>query len=621
MEILEASADEVLFSVFKNKSLAYYDNNLQFHFRAISFFDERENYFRYKLEGYDDTWTAPFISKDHLIRFTNLPPGNYRFYLQTRNALGLWSDIVSTGVITINEPYWMKWWFFLFLVLIVAMPVIGTTVILYQQRYSRKLEKRVEERTAALADSERLYRTTIDSLKDAIHVIDRNFIIRLHNKRMSEWSESLNLPSDLSGKQFFEVFHFLKKKVQKEYESVFRTGKIEETEGEITINGHSIAFETKKIPIFEGEKVVSVLTVVRDLTEKKRAQEEKHRAQALLTAAIEQTPAGIVIADAPEGQVKMANSAALRILRIADKEISDLTAEFAPEKWQLFTEDGEQIKAEDFPLRQAVEKGKNVENQILVYQKDESEPQWMYVNAAPVRDKTGNVIAGVMVFQDITELKKAGDQIKESLREKDVLIKEIHHRVKNNLQVVSSLLFLQSKQITDDAAKSMFQDSRDRIKSIALVHEKMYRSESFSQVNFGEYIRSLSHSLYQVHHVDPGKVDFFLDLDDVPLSMEQAIPCGLIVNELISNALKYAFPKSVTKAKKIEVKIKAKENGIVELIVRDNGVGLPKEFDIHKTDSLGLKLVATLAENQLDGELKLNRRYGTKFTIRFKIST
>ncbi|OQX84458.1 hypothetical protein B6D60_09315, partial [candidate division KSB1 bacterium 4484_87] len=109
--------------------------------------------------------------------------------------------------------------------------------------------------------------------------------------------------------------------------------------------------------------------------------------------------------------------------------------------------------------------------------------------------------------------------------------------------------------------------------------------------------------------------------DDVPLSMEQAIPCGLIVNELISNALKYAFPKSVTKSKKIEVKIKAQENGIVELIVRDNGVGLPKEFDIHKTDSLGLKLVATLAENQLDGELKLNRRYGTKFTIRFKIST
>ncbi|NOZ62181.1 MAG: PAS domain-containing protein [Calditrichaeota bacterium] len=620
VQILDSRADEIVFDPSKDKSLNYNDNNLEFRFRSISFINERENYFRYKLEGYEKMWSDPFVSRDPLIRFTNLSPGKYRFYLQSRNALGRWSDIVSTGSIVINEPYWMKWWFYLILFLVIAALVVATAVIIYQRQYSRRLEKEVRQRTAEVAESEKQYRTTIDSLKDAVHVVDRDLQIQLCNKRVVEWAKKLALDPDIAGMNVFEAFPFLPEKVREEYEMVFQTGKMLETEENNLVYGQRIATETRKIPIFENEKVVSVLTVIHDVTDKKYAEAEKFRAQALLTAAIEQTPAGIVIADAPDIKLRIANSAALRILNIKDEQSVDLAQVFDPEKWKLFTQQGKEIKRDEFPLFQAVKRGKKIENQIVVSRRENGKQRWMYVNAAPVLAEKGKIIAGVMVFQDITELKEAEDKIKETLREKDVLLKEIHHRVKNNLQVVSSLLFLQSKQVVGEDAKAMFQDSRDRIKSIALVHEKMYRSDSFAQVNFADYVRSLSHSLYQVHHVDPGKVDFLLDLDDVSLSMEKAIPCGLIVNELISNSLKYAFPQSMKKERKIEIKIKAKEEDSVELIVRDNGAGLPKNLDIHKAESLGLKLVATLAENQLDGELKIDRRRGTKFIIRFKNS-
>ncbi len=618
VEILEASANEIIFAPFKNSSLAYNDNNLQFRFRTISFIDERDNYFRYKLEGYEETWSEPFISKDHLIRFTNLPHGQYRFYLQARNALGMWSDIVSSGLITINQPFWMKWWFYLILSSIVAMSVVGTTIIFYQRSYSKHLEKEVERRTAELADSERQYHLTIDSLKDAIHVVDENFRIKLCNQRAIERNKNLALDTDIVGKNIFEAFPFLSKKIKKEYELVFRNGKMLETERKHTVNGVTFITEVRKIPIFEKDRVASVLTVIHDATERRIAEKEKQKAQALLEAAIEQTTAGIIIMDAPEFRIKLVNSAACEILDIKDLQNVDWQKALGAKKWQMISEESEEDELVGLDLIQLAKNGKSLENQITILQSEAGKSKWMYVNVAPVRDEQGKIIASVIVFQDITDIKQAEKQIKDSLKEKNVLLQEIHHRVKNNLQVVSSLLFLQSKKVSDKQAQRMFQNSRDRIKSIALVHEKMYRSTNFAQVNFADYVRSISHSLYQVHHVNPDKVDFSLDLDEVPLSIELAIPCGLIVNELVSNALKYAFSNSMKKQKKIEIKIKAKENDIVELSVCDNGRGLPKEIDFDKIESLGLKLVATLARDQLDGELKISRRHGTKFIVRFK---
>jgi two-component sensor histidine kinase len=204
-----------------------------------------------------------------------------------------------------------------------------------------------------------------------------------------------------------------------------------------------------------------------------------------------------------------------------------------------------------------------------------------------------------------------------SLQEKEVLLKEIHHRVKNNLQVISSLLNLQSAHVEDPQATEIFQDSQNRIRSMALVHEKLYQSQDLARVDLAEYIRNLATYLFRAYSANATGVTLDIQADDVFLTIDTAVPCGLILNELISNALKHAFPDG--QAGEICVKLHANGDHQVTLSVADTGVGLPKDLDLNTTTSLGLQLVHTLAD-QLDGHIELNGTRGTEFNITFAIS-
>jgi PAS domain S-box-containing protein len=217
---------------------------------------------------------------------------------------------------------------------------------------------------------------------------------------------------------------------------------------------------------------------------------------------------------------------------------------------------------------------------------------------------------------DITDRKQAEEQIKQNLKEKEILLSEIHHRVKNNMQVISSLLKLQSAKIEDKKYLDMFKDSENRIKSMALVHEKLYQSKDFASIDFNGYVKSIANPLIRNHTVNPDRIKLNIEIEDVPLELDNAIPCGLIINELISNSLKYAFPKD--REGGIDIVLKAINSDEIELTVSDDGIGIPAEIDIGKTESLGLQLVQILAENQLDGTLELNRDGGTAFKIRFE---
>lgn len=221
-------------------------------------------------------------------------------------------------------------------------------------------------------------------------------------------------------------------------------------------------------------------------------------------------------------------------------------------------------------------------------------------------------------FRDITERKRAEEQIQKNLQEKNVLLKEIHHRVKNNLQIVCSLLNLQSRYIKNEEAIKMFRESRDRVRSMALVHETLYGSKDLAKIDFAGYIKNLAQGLYRAYGIDPGKIVLSLSVKDIHLGINIAVPCGLLINELISNALKHAFPPSWEGKGEIEVSIHPTEGDEIELTVSDNGVGMPEDLDIHKTKSLGMHLVTILAEDQLDGKIKLDRKRGTKFQIKFK---
>jgi two-component sensor histidine kinase len=212
------------------------------------------------------------------------------------------------------------------------------------------------------------------------------------------------------------------------------------------------------------------------------------------------------------------------------------------------------------------------------------------------------------------ELHRHATHLETSLQEKEVLLREIHHRVKNNLQVISSLLSLQSDHVTDERAVEVFQDGQNRIRSMALVHEKLYQSENLAWVDFAEYIVSLSRYLFRAYRNHAARVRLDIDTEDVLLDVDSALTCGLIVNELVSNALKHAFP--VDREGEIRVQLHTDGDRHVVLRVGDNGIGLSHDLDVGQTESLGLRLVNILVE-QLDGTIALHATSGTAFEIRF----
>jgi len=209
--------------------------------------------------------------------------------------------------------------------------------------------------------------------------------------------------------------------------------------------------------------------------------------------------------------------------------------------------------------------------------------------------------------------------IKSSLKEKEILLREVHHRVKNNMQIISSLLNLQSDKVKDKEHIAIFNESRNRIVAMALVHEKLYRSDDFSNIDFSDYISSLANGLFSFYNINAGKIKLTLLIDRIHLGLDAAIPCGLIINELVSNSLKHAFPENAEGEIKITFsKISIEENEKYQLTVNDNGVGVPEGMDFRKTDSLGLQLVTTLVEHQLQGSLEMRSVSGTEFKILFK---
>lgn len=228
-------------------------------------------------------------------------------------------------------------------------------------------------------------------------------------------------------------------------------------------------------------------------------------------------------------------------------------------------------------------------------------------------DRTKVITCGI---HDITRGKEAHEQTRASLREKEILLQEIHHRVKNNMQIISSLLRLQSKYIKEKKYHVLFEESQNMIRSMSLIHEKLYNSRDLSRIDFKDYINDLVTNLFRSYDINGSTIRSRIDIEDISPGMDLAIPCGLIINELVTNSLKYAFPDG----RKGEINIAFRQNNsnIYELFVGDNGVGISNDLNINNTESLGLRLVTMLVNDQLEGEIDLKRDNGTNFSIKFK---
>jgi two-component sensor histidine kinase len=225
-----------------------------------------------------------------------------------------------------------------------------------------------------------------------------------------------------------------------------------------------------------------------------------------------------------------------------------------------------------------------------------------------------NAMVTDMKERQFAAILEAEEKIRASLREKEVLLKEIHHRVKNNLQVVSSLLYLQMTRTEHAGAVSALRESRNRVRSMALIHERLYQSPNLASVDMAEYTRNLVYDLQLSHRTEESSIRLLLNIEDTSLGITEAIPCGLIINELVSNALKHAFPKGTEGD--ITIRLVKKSGKRIALSVSDNGVGIPEQVDFRNSPSLGLDLVNSLVA-QLNGTIELDRKQGTTFTIMF----
>lgn len=309
----------------------------------------------------------------------------------------------------------------------------------------------------------------------------------------------------------------------------------------------------------------------------------------------------------PDGKIKTINQAIVELLGYKEEELigKPVATIFAEEEVMPF---------KGTRMKKLIEEGL-MKDYDMTYKSKSGEKIPVSFSSSLMKDKNGNIICIVCTAKDITKRKQAEEQIKASLKEKEAMLQEIHHRVKNNLQVISSLLNLQSGYIKGKKNLELFKDSQNRIKSIALIHEKLYQSKDLARIDFKEYTETLVSSLFRSYGPSPDKIAMKIEAEEVLLGIDSAISCGLIINELVSNSLKHAFPDG--KKGDIKIGLHSKNEKDVELEVSDNGVGIPEDLDFRRTKSLGLHLVTILTEDQLHGQIRLDRKKGTKFQIKF----
>jgi two-component system, sensor histidine kinase PdtaS len=458
--------------------------------------------------------------------------------------------------------------------------------------YKNKMEKELNE-------SEKSYRELVNNSMVAIYKTNLNGDIIFANNAMAELFD------------FRSVKSLQRKKITQLYKDPDDRKKIiQKLQKEGNISHYEVNMVSNS-----GEKIIILLSaqlegelisgMMLDITKRKKAEEDLHDSEKKYKSLFEVNPEYTILLG-ENGIILDVNNATISLTGLSKKEIVG----------KNFSE-LEIILPEDLKTQldnvQRLLKGESIEPFESRFIDKNGVIKWVIVHLTTIRKNNKiNYILGIA--SDITEQKVAEIKLNSSLNEKNNLLQEIHHRVKNNMQIISSLLNLQKQYVNDDEAVNVLQESQNRVKSMAMVHEKIYLSEDLAHINFGDYIQSLVSNLFYSYTVDKSRIRSVFKIDDVNLNIETAVPCGLIISELVSNGLKHAFPNEMKG--RILISLKA-DGDKYELIICDNGIGLPKGLGINNLESLGLLLVKNLT-NQIDGRIYVNNNHGTEFKIIFK---
>lgn len=493
-------------------------------------------------------------------------------------------------------------------------------------RHHEKLEEIVKERTAeltkaneilqeviakqeqtqeALRDSEKKYRELVENIHDVIYSLDRDGVVTYVSPVVeSAYGYS---PSEIIGHTFSQFIHEddrarVVEGVGRSLAGIFEEDSIEfrirTKSGELRwVIASEGAIHDDKGTIIGTQGVISDITDRRKAEEALRESERKYRNifENIQDVYYETSLDGIIFEISPSVEL------------ISQYRREELIGKSLYEIY-VHPEEREQLQESKRKSNDRV-----TDYEIRLRDKDGS-LRYCSVNSRVMRDENGEPIKNFGSLRDITERKMMEKAIKDSLKEKEMLLMEIHHRVKNNMQIISSLLNLQSRHIKDKNDLDLFKNSQNRVRSMALVHEMLYKSEDLARIDFAKYIKELTDQLFRSYKVNLRSIKITLDIEDITLGVDMAIPCALIINEIVSNSLKYAFQKKKRGEIKIEFSKDVKGKHI--MMVSDDGVGLPGEIDIGKTESLGLSLINTLT-GQLRGNIEIDSTNGTKYTIVF----
>ena len=384
--------------------------------------------------------------------------------------------------------------------------------------------------------------------------------------------------------------------------------------GEIWVEGHSM-------PVREPDGGILWHGYVQDITERKRAEQQLFATNERLKSLMEALPVGVAFSDDATCQRIAGNRALLAHFEMTHQDNVSASAPETAAAGRLvrYFQRGRELRADELPLQRAVAENRVIPPMELEVEIPSGRRRLAEVTGAPLRDAKNQVIGGLAVVADITERQRAEAALRAALDEKEVLLREVHHRVKNNLAAIIDLLELQRESAMDPPTASRLAELRHRIKSMALVHEMLYQPGDLSQVDFRGYLQALVGYLRDA--LDPrGVIRLRVTAPEIGMNLDTAIPCGLVVNELVTNAFKYAFPAQRPRpgAEACEIMVATEWDGATyTLTIADNGIGIPASLDWMTTRTLGLRLVRMLGQHQLGGQLELDGASGTRWTLRF----